>query len=95
MGLNKVARSVEKYRYDLFNYKSFPQSHWKRIRTTNVLERLNRELKRMGRVVGAFPNVASLMRLLGSILINQNWQWITGRRYLNMETEENLNQVSA
>ena len=95
MGLNKVARSVEKYRYDLFNYKAFCKSHWRRIRTTNILERLNRELKRRGRVVGAFPSVTSLMRLLGSILINQNEEWITSRRYLNMETEENLNQVSA
>jgi putative transposase len=86
-GLDKIARSVKKYRYDLFNYRVFPQSHWRRIRTTNVLERLNKELKRRGKVVGAFPSVGSLTRLIGSILINQNEEWITGRRYLNMETE--------
>ncbi|WP_081895220.1 IS256 family transposase [Mesoaciditoga lauensis] len=92
-GLEKAARSVEKYRYDLFNYKAFPQSHWKRIRTTNVLERLNKELKRRGRVVGAFPSVGSLIRLLGSVLSDQNEEWITGRRYLNMEIEKGLYQV--
>jgi transposase-like protein len=87
-GFEKAARSVEKYRYDLFNYRVFPQSHWRRIRTTNVLERLNKELKRRGRVVGAFPSVGSLVRLIGSILINQNEEWITGRRYLDMGMEK-------
>ncbi len=87
-GLEKAARSVEKFRYDLFNYRAFPKTHWRRIRTTNVLERLNRELKRRGKVVGAFPSVESLMRLSVSILINQNEEWITSRRYLNMEIEE-------
>jgi len=91
--LKKAAESVEKYRYDLFNYKAFPKSHHRRIRTTNVLERLNRELKRRGKVVGAFPSVSSLMRLIGSILIDQNEEWITSRRYLNMETEEEIEKT--
>ncbi len=94
VGLEKAARSVEKYRYDLFNYKAFPKSHWRRLRTTNVLERLNRELKRRGRVVGAFPSVDSLIRLLGSVLINQNEEWITDRRYLKMEREEEFEEMS-
>jgi transposase-like protein len=86
-GFSKAARTVEIYRYNLFNYKAFPQSHWRRIKTTNMLERLNKELKRRGRVVGAFPNTNSLMRLMGTILMNQDEEWVTGRRYLTMEDE--------
>jgi len=53
-----------------------------------MLERLNEELKRRGRVVGAFTNVKSLMRLIGTILMNQDEEWVTGRRYLTMEENE-------
>ena len=94
VGLDKAARSVEKYRYDLFNYHAFPKSHWRRLRTTNVLERLNREIKRRGRVVGAFPSVKSFIRLLGSVLLDQNEEWLTGRRYLRMETEEEFEEMT-
>ncbi len=58
----------------------------RRIRTTSVLERLNREIKRRGRVVGAFPSIKSFVRLLSSVLLDQNEEWLTGRGYLNMET---------
>jgi hypothetical protein len=68
-------------------YKAFPKSHWKRIRTTNSLERINKELKRRSRVIGAFPNDASLLRLAVSILMDVNEEWVTGRRYLSMEEE--------
>jgi len=64
-------------------------SHWKRIKTTNILERVNKELKRRSRVVGAFPNERSLMRLAVAILININEERLTRRRYLDME-ESNL-----
>ena len=52
----------------------------------NVLEKLNREIKRRERVVGAFPSIKSFIRLLGSVLLDQNEEWLTGRGYLNMET---------
>ena len=55
------------------------------IRTTNGLERINKELKRRSRVVGAFPNDASLMRLGGAILMDINEEWLTGKKYLSMD----------
>ncbi len=48
----------------------------------------------MIRVIGAFPSVASSIELLGSVLINQNEEWITGRRYLKMEREEEFEEMS-
>ncbi len=64
------------------SYTAFPKQHGKRIRTTNLMERVNKELKRRTKVVGAFPNEESLLRLVGSILMDINEEWVTGRRYL-------------
>ena len=55
--------------------------------TTNLLERVNKELKRRSRVIGAFPNDNSLLRLAGSLLMDINEEWITGRRYLSLSSE--------
>jgi transposase-like protein len=70
----------------LINYRAFPPEFWKKIRTTNLLERVNKELKRRTRKIGAFPNEASLLRLAGSILIDINEEWITGNRYLSAKS---------
>ena len=86
-GKSKAADTIERYRFDLWNYKAFPKAHWKRIRTTNVVERINKELKRRTRVAGAYPNDRSLMRVAGSIVMDINEEWITGRRYLSMDEE--------
>ena len=59
----------------------------RKIRTTNRLERINKEIKRRSRVVGAFPNDASLLRLGGAILMDINEEWLTGRKYLSMDKE--------
>ena len=69
-------------------YKGFPRGHWKRIRTTNLLERINKEIKRHSRVVGAFPNDDSFLRLAVSILMDINEEWITGTKYLNFDDLE-------
>ena len=84
-GFKDAARTCERYMEDLFNYQAFPEEHWRRIRTTNMLERVAKELKRRARVVGAFPNEESLIRLAGCILIDINEEWMLGRRYLNMD----------
>ena len=68
--------------FSLWNYRSFPRTHWRRIRTTNGLERINKELKRRTRVVGAFPSDQSFMRLGVSILIDINEEWLTTKKYL-------------
>lgn len=60
--------------------RAAPHEQWKRIRTTNMLERLNKELKRRTRAIGAFANEASLLRLAGTILmdINEEWTQVAG-----------------
>lgn len=86
-GLSRAADTVERFQFDVLNYRSFPSEHWRRIRTTNLIERVNKELKRRYRSIGAFPNDASLLRIAGAILIDINEEWITGRRYLSDVSE--------
>ena len=64
-----------------------PAAHRKRLRTTNMLERVNREIKRRTRVATLFPNEASLLRLTSAVLVEITEEWETGKRYLNMETD--------
>lgn len=85
MGYKGAADTLENFQYDIMNYMQFPEKHWKKIRTTNMMERTNKELKRRSRVVGAFPNKESVLRLAVSLLIDINEDWITGNRYLVME----------
>ena len=86
-GYTKSADTIERFRFSLGNYRAFPREHWRRIRTTNGLERTNKELKRRTRVVGAFPNDESLMRLGVSLLIDINEEWLTTKKYLSMDVE--------
>ena len=88
MGYSKAADTIERFLFDVGNYRAFPKCHWKRIRTTNMVERVNVEIKRRSKVVGAFPSPESVIRLIGSILMNTNEEWITGNRYLNMNEFE-------
>jgi len=88
MGYTKGADTIERFMFDVGNYRAFPKSHWKRIRTTNMVERVNVEIKRRSKVVGAFPSPDSVIRLIGSILMDMNEEWITGNRYLNMSEFE-------
>ena len=64
-----------------------PPSHRKRLRTTNVLERLNRELKRRTRVATLFPNEAALLRLVSAILIEVSEEWESGKRYVTFTSK--------
>jgi len=66
---------------------SLPQAHQKRLRTTNAVERLNRELKRRTRVATLFPNDASLLRLVSAVLVEISEEWESGRVYINMEAD--------
>jgi transposase-like protein len=84
-GYSKSADTIDRFRFSLWNYRSFPREHWRRIRTTNGLERINKELKRRTRVVGAFPSDQSFMRLGVSILMDSNEEWMTNKRYLSMD----------
>ena len=63
----------------------FPVSHQRRLRTTNMLERFNQEIKRRTRVVRIFPNEQACLRLISTLCIEQNEEWLTGKRYLKMD----------
>lgn len=60
----------------------FPSEHWRRIRTSNVLERVNKEIRRRTRVATIFPNEASCLRLVSAVLMEISEDWETGRIYL-------------
>jgi transposase-like protein len=63
---------------------SFPSAHRRLIRTTNGVERLNREIKRRTRVVGIFPNEAACLRLVSAVLMEISDEWEAGRVYLSL-----------
>jgi transposase-like protein len=66
---------------------ALPATHRKRLRTTNMLERLNREYKRRTRVATLFPNEASLLRLVTGVAMEISEEWETGKRYVTFETK--------
>ena len=63
----------------------FPEGHRTRLRTTNGLERINRELKRRTRVASIFPNTASCLRLVSALLAECDEEWMSGKMYLNLK----------
>ena len=67
--------------FAVFNY---PPAHRTRLRTTNSLERINRELKRRTRVASIFPNSASCLRLVSALLAECDEEWMSGKIYLNL-----------
>ena len=89
----KVAAMLSDAREDLLAFTGFPASHWKKIWSTNPLERLNKEIKRRTDVVGVFPNPAALLRLAGAVLVEAHDEWAaTDRRYLS---ENSMAQLAA
>jgi putative transposase len=87
-GNEKVAEHIDEHIEECLSCLAFPESHRRRIRTTNGLERLNQEIKRRSRVVRIFPNERSCLRLVTALAVEQSEEWITGRRYLDMEELE-------
>jgi transposase-like protein len=86
----KVCQLLEAAEEDLLAFMALPPEHWSKLRSTNPLERVNREIGRRSDVVGIFPNDASAIRLAGALLIEQNDEWIVCRRYLS---EESMRQI--
>jgi putative transposase len=69
---------------DLVAFTAFPVAHWKKLWSTNLLERLNKEIKRRTDVVGVFPNPDALLRLAGTVLVEAHDEWqVSDRRYLS------------
>jgi putative transposase len=84
-GHEKVAEHLEEHVEECLSCLSFPESHRRRIRTTNGQERLNQEIKRRTRVVRIFPNREACLRLVTALCVEHSEEWVTGRRYLDME----------
>jgi putative transposase len=88
--LSKAATLLEDGEPDILAFYSFPADHWRKLRSTNPLERFNKEIGRRTDVVGIFPDDGALIRLAGMLCIEQNDEWLVGRRYLSAGSMEPL-----
>jgi transposase-like protein len=85
--LEEASEMFERWYSSLYNYKAYNESLQKRLRRTNVIERLNLEFERRAKKIGAFPSELSLLRLTTSIMMDINEVLITGKKYMNMEAD--------
>jgi len=85
----KVADFLDDHGEEILAVHSLPEHHRKRMRTTNMQERFNEEIKRRTRVIRIFPNEQSCIRLVSALAMEENESWME-RKYLHMDTEENL-----
>lgn len=87
----KAAALLQDAEPDILAYKTFPNEHWRRIHSTNLLERLNKEVKRRTNVVGVFPDQPAVIRLVGTLLMEIDDDWrATQRRYFSLESMQLL-----
>lgn len=90
----KAAEMLLTAEEDILAYMTFPRAHWTRIYSTNVLERLNKEVKRRTKVVEIFPDVPSVIRLVGTLLAETDDEWQVERRYFSKESMHELYEPS-
>lgn len=91
----KIGPYMDEAKAEVLAFTAFPREHWRKIWSTNPLERVNKEIKRRARVVGIFPNPSSVIRLVGAVLIDMHDEWIAGdRRYLSEGSMAKLYETS-
>jgi len=87
----KVAELMHTAKADVLAFSAFPAEHWRKIWSTNPLERVNKEIKRRANVVGIFPNDAAVIRLVGAVLLETHEDWQIGdRRYFSEQSMAKL-----
>jgi transposase-like protein len=87
----KAATLLEDAAEEILAYRHLPVEHQRQLHSTNPLERLNKEIKRRSNVVGIFPTVKSVLRLVGAILLEQDDEWtVAERRYFSAESMKQL-----
>jgi transposase-like protein len=86
----KLSALMDESEHDVLAYTGFPAQHRAKLHSTNPLERLNKEVKRRADVVGIFPCEASITRLIGAVLLEQNDEWQLQHRYMQVEAMAEL-----
>jgi putative transposase len=81
----KLAALMDDSEHDVLAYMAFPAQHRTKLHCTNPLERLNKDVKRRADVVGICPNEASITRLIGAVLLEQNDEWLLQCRYMQIK----------
>ena len=81
----KITNWVEERIGETLTFYRLPPAHHKHLKSTNMLERLNEEIKRRTRVVRIFPNTASCLRLILALCVETHEAWLEDNRYLNMD----------
>ena len=89
----KLAAQMDSAEHDVLAFMTFPQTHRAKLHSTNPIKRLDGEIKRRTNVVGIFPNEASIMRLVGAVLMEANDEWQLQHRYLSVEVFAGISDV--
>lgn len=90
----KLGALMDEAENDVLASMTFPRADWTQIFSTNPLERLNAEIKRRTNVVGVFPSDASIVRLVGDMMLEQNDEWSLNPRYMQLEGLQALSDTA-